>query len=1082
MAAVDEVVNWFTTASDNPSPIPPGPDGKRPRRVGLSLQEMMASIARYRDTLSGVTGTILLSGTDPRLSWNETDGTADNKYWDILPVAEQLRMRAVNDAQNVFTDWLRVDRTGTTIDLIDFRATTVRATGVLDVTGDITVAGSVDGRDVDADGTKLDTIETNAKDDQTAAEIEAIVDHDNLVGFVVGEHFLENSIDHTAILNIGSNTHAQIDTHIGDGTIHFTEASITITLSQVSDSGALAALATVDTAEIDDEAVTLAKMAHIDTARILGRVTAATGDVESLTGTQTTTLIDEFTDALKGLAPLSGGGTTNFLRADGTWTVPAGSGGNVSNTGTPVNDQVAVWTDTTTIEGTTGLTYNGTALSITGNITLTGTVDGRDVDSDGTKLDTIETNAKDDQTAGEIEAIVSHDNLVDFLTGEHFLQSAISITLSQVSDSGALAALATVGTTQIDNDAVTFAKMQNIPTANIIGRVTGGTGDPEDLTSTQATTLINNFTSTLKGLAPLSGGGTTNFLRADGTWTAPSGSGGNVSNTGTPVNNQLAVWTDATTIEGTTGLTYDGTDLNITGNITLTGTVDGIDIATDVAANTAKVTNATHTQDVTGSGVLIIQPVAISNKATLAVGMEGLDQLLVHDISAGLLKKITIRDFIPAQEALTSGLTGTDELMVSDGGLAKRMDISVMNAYFDANLNFGSGNVSNVSTPLNNQIAVWTTATTIEGDANLTWNGSLLTVAGALTVTGAFTSLGIDDNATVENFQLSNNNARWGVAGSQFNNFHLATDQSIILSGGNTASSGGNIQVFGAGHSGQPGDIAFKSSTSTWMLWDESVGQLLISTDVGAKTLALTISPTQLATFAGAVTVQGAFTSLGIDDNASGERLQLSDTGMLMGNGNFFIGNRANNNFMQYLGGNAGAVGGGMLVYGGAHVSQASDVSLRANTNNFLYWDESDGELEIFTGSGSKTSALTIDASQRMNFEGYSEDADSYTVGAGTRTLNTTLATYFYAVSAMTAVALTFAFTNPIGTGRVTSIMVEMNNAAGLTGGAPTWPSSVDWGSNGTEPTWTSGIDVVAFWTRDGGTTWHGSAATLDSA
>ena len=28
-----------------------------------------------------------------------------------------------------------------------------------------------------------------------------------------------------------------------------------------------------------------------------------------------------------GLAPASGGGTTNFLRADGTWAVPAGGGG-----------------------------------------------------------------------------------------------------------------------------------------------------------------------------------------------------------------------------------------------------------------------------------------------------------------------------------------------------------------------------------------------------------------------------------------------------------------------------------------------------------------------------------------------------------------------------------------------------------------------------------------------------------------------------------------------------------------------------------------------------------------------------------
>ena len=48
-------------------------------------------------------------------------------------------------------------------------------------------------------------------------------------------HFTEGSIDHTAITNVGSNTHAQIDSHVGDATIHYTQASISITESQISD-------------------------------------------------------------------------------------------------------------------------------------------------------------------------------------------------------------------------------------------------------------------------------------------------------------------------------------------------------------------------------------------------------------------------------------------------------------------------------------------------------------------------------------------------------------------------------------------------------------------------------------------------------------------------------------------------------------------------------------------------------------------------------------------------------------------------------------------------------------------------------
>lgn len=81
----------------------------------------------------------------------------------------------------------------------------------------------------------------------------------------------------------------------------------------------------IGTADIADGAVTLAKMADIATSRILGRVTASTGDPEALTGTQATTLLDAFTTSLKGLVPPPGGSPvgTNSLLDNGTWG-PAG--------------------------------------------------------------------------------------------------------------------------------------------------------------------------------------------------------------------------------------------------------------------------------------------------------------------------------------------------------------------------------------------------------------------------------------------------------------------------------------------------------------------------------------------------------------------------------------------------------------------------------------------------------------------------------------------------------------------------------------------------------------------------------------
>jgi len=79
------------------------------------------------------------------------------------------------------------------------------------------------------------------------------------------------------------------------------------------------------------------------------------------------------------------------------------------------------------------------------------------------------------------------------------------------------------------------------------------------------------------------------------------------------------------------------------------------DLDTHTAAidlNTSKVTNATHTGDVTGDTVLTLDPSAITSKT-----------------------------------ALTSGLTDTDELLISDGGTLKRMDVSVLKSHINTGVN-----------------------------------------------------------------------------------------------------------------------------------------------------------------------------------------------------------------------------------------------------------------------------------------------------------------------------------------------------------------------------------------------------------
>lgn len=101
----------------------------------------------------------------------------------------------------------------------------------------------------------------------------------------------------------------------------------------------------------------------------------------------------------------------------------------------------------------------------------------------------------------------------------------------------------------ITNNAVTNPKLAQMAAHTFKGNNTGSTANPSDLTATQLTAELNLFTSTLQGLVPASGGGTTNFLRADGTFASPSGSGANTALSNlvtTSINQSLIPNTDNT--------------------------------------------------------------------------------------------------------------------------------------------------------------------------------------------------------------------------------------------------------------------------------------------------------------------------------------------------------------------------------------------------------------------------------------------------------------------------------------------------------------------------------------------------------
>src|ERR1035437_7132637 len=79
-----------------------------------------------------------------------------------------------------------------------------------------------------------------------------------------------------------------------------------------------------------------------------------------------------------------------------------------------------------------------------------------------------------------------------------------------------------IATTQLGGQ-VTLAQLPSIANDTILGNNSGSTGVPIALTVAQVNAILPVFTSALNGLAPASSGGSANFLRADGTWAAPSG-------------------------------------------------------------------------------------------------------------------------------------------------------------------------------------------------------------------------------------------------------------------------------------------------------------------------------------------------------------------------------------------------------------------------------------------------------------------------------------------------------------------------------------------------------------------------------
>lgn len=545
-------------------------------------------------------------------------------------------------------------------------------------------------------------------------------------------------------------------------------------------------------ATISNNSVTLAKMDTMATASFLGRNTAGTGNVEVLSVATVSSMLslsgtnsgDETTSSIKtklGAATTSTDGyltSTDWNTFNGKQAALSGSG-IVKSTGGTISyltDNSSNW-DTAYTNRITSLTTTGSSGAATlvsnvlniPNYTLAG-LGGQPLATNLTSLAGLSYSS-----ASFVKMTASGTFSLDTAT---YLTSNQTITLSgDVSGSGTTAITTTIGANKVTN-----SMLAQVATAIFKGRNTAGTGNVEDLTATQATALLDTFTSSLKGLTPASGGGTTNFLRADGTWAAPSGGGG-----GTPGGSDTQIqYNSAGAFAGSANLVWDNTNTRL-----------GIAQSTPTSRFHLNFNQNSVTQ-ADANGILL------ANSTAATVGLQSISPPIVLQgngwktaATAGSQDVRFRMDVLPVQG--TTSPTGQFRLALSVAGGAYTNLFTIDNSI---SASAGLLTTNFIST------GGWITSGTVIGASSQIMGGStngssggvtykLTNAGGSVTPKGSFGAINVVTAGTI-GLQLDNTNHLIFTAGN--GSAHIARAAIQILSLTNTAGS-------------ETGDLAFLTQT-----------------------------------------------------------------------------------------------------------------------------------------------------------------------------------------------------------------------------------------------------------------------------
>jgi hypothetical protein len=330
----------------------------------------------------------------------------------------------------------------------------------------------------------------------------------------------------------------------------------------------------------------------MSTARILGRTTGSTGAIEEITigsgltlssgslsasggtGTVTSVQLSAGTTGLTVNGLGSGTITTSgTLTLAGTLAVANGGTGATSATGT---GNVVLATSPTiaspTLTGTT---------TISGSITLNDNAFTLQDQTDNTK-----------KAQFELSSIATGTTKTYILPGISTSSDTLAVQSTTISagtgltGGGSLAANRTLS-------------LDTIADQRVMGNVSGSTAVPIALTATQVTAFLNSFAGSSKGLVPASAGGTTTFLRADGSWAAPADNG-------------ITALTGAVTASGTGSVTASITDGAVSTLKLADSAVTSIKIGAG-AVTTAKLATGAVTANELGAGAVTTAKIASGN-------------------------------------------------------------------------------------------------------------------------------------------------------------------------------------------------------------------------------------------------------------------------------------------------------------------------------------------------------------------------------------------------------------------------------------------------------------------------------------